>query len=120
MAILARVDRGELVVLRRMRLYDDLEKGTWIQMQVRAEGDLLQGAVWQRSPLESGSSVRTRPLYAGVRDSSLNSGRVGLFTDRSVGAFRHLCVWPGPQTIRHRWEGVSELSLSQYWCQYGP
>ena len=119
MAILARVDHDELVILRRMRLHDDLEKGAWVQMQVRVEGDLLQGAVWQYSPLEDASAVKTRPLYVGVHDSTIKSGRVGLFTDRSAGAFRHLCVWSSPQMIRHRWEGVSELSLSQYWCQYG-
>jgi len=93
MAILARVDNGELQVLRGIRLWKKLEKGTWIQMQVKVTGDLLQGAV----------NAGSRPIYVGARDATYQSGQVGLFTDQSTGAFKHFCAWSRPQMIRDLW-----------------
>jgi len=93
MVILARVDNGELEVLRGMRLRSKLEKGTWIQMQVKVTGDLLQGAV----------NAGSRPIYVGARDATYKSGQVGLFTDQSTGAFKHFCAWSRPQMIRDLW-----------------
>ena len=93
MAILARIDDGRLAVLRGMRPRSKLKKGTWMQMQVKVKGDLLQGAV------RAGS----RPLYVGARDGTYGWGGLGLFTDRSKGTFKNLSAWSGPQMIRELW-----------------
>ena len=94
MAVIVRVDKGDVAVLRGMRVFDKPTKGTWSQMQVKVCGDLIQAAVKIKGPA----------VYVGVRDHALSSGTVGFFADRSTGAFRNLEVWHKPQMMRHLWK----------------
>ncbi len=93
MAALARVDDGQLTVLRAVWL-PYIPRGSWAPMQVKVTGDLLQGAVkW-------GSD----PIYVGARDSTYTWGHVGLFTDQSTAAFKDFYAWSSPQMIRDLWQ----------------
>jgi len=93
MAVMVKVENEHVTVLGGMRLFDAPAKGAWIQMQVKARGDLIQGAI----------KVKDRAVYVGVRDSGLVAGRIGFFTDRSTGAFRNCLVWDTPRMIREHW-----------------
>ncbi len=95
MAVLGRVDNGQVTVLRGMRL-TYIPRGSWVQMQIKVTGDLLQGAV-KCGPEET-------PVYVGARDSAYKSGEVGLFTAQSTGAFRGFYAWDSPQMIRDLWQ----------------
>lgn len=92
MLVIARVQDDTLAVLRGMRL-KYIPRKSWVRLQVKLTGDLIQGAV-NTDP----------PTYVGARDEKFESGRVGLFTDTSTGAFKNLYLWPSPQMIRNNWE----------------
>jgi len=92
MLVLARVQDEKVTVVRGMRL-TYIPKGSWVRLQVKVKGDLIQGAV-NTDP----------PTYVGVRDGTFKSGAVGLFTDTSTGAFKNVLVWPAPQMIRDLWK----------------
>ena len=93
MAALARVDNGQLTVLRAIWL-PYIPRGSWAPMQVKVTGDLLQGAV----------KCGPDPIYVGARDSTYAAGQVGLFTDQSTGAFKSFYGWSSPQMIRYLWQ----------------
>ncbi len=93
MAALARVDDGQLTVLRAVWL-PYIPRGSWTPMQVKVTGDLLQGAV----------KCGPDPIYVGTRDSTYAAGQVGLFTDQSTGAFKSFYGWSSPQMIRYLWQ----------------
>ena len=92
MLVLARVQDDKVTVLRGMRL-TYIPKGSWVRLQVKVQGDLIQGAV-NTDP----------PTYVGARDGALKSGALGLFTDTSTGAFKNVLVWPKAQMIRNLWK----------------
>lgn len=92
MCLLGRVDNGKVTVLRGMRLAY-LPRGSWLRMQVKVTGDLIQGAV----------NSDPNPTYIGVLDAKYPSGGVGLFTHASTGAFQDFRVWSRPQMIRDLW-----------------
>jgi len=108
MAVIARMDAGKLHVLRGTRL-TGVKRGDWVQLQVKAKGDLIQGAVnselgLPQRGLSGGDTNRdTGPAYVGARDATYDSGGVGLLTDMSTGAFSSFCVWPAPQMMRDLW-----------------
>ncbi|MFH0963562.1 MAG: sialidase family protein [Planctomycetota bacterium] len=91
MLVIARIENGKVTVLRGTRL-SYVPRGSWVRLQVKVEGDLIQGAV-NSDP----------PTYVGARDATLSSGGVGFFTDTSAGAFRRLDVWPSARMIRDLW-----------------
>ncbi len=89
--LLGKVENDQLTILRR-RYVGQIALGAWVQMQIRTEGDLLQGAV------QPGSAY-----YLAVRDDSLQEGSVGVVTAASTGAFKVLEFAPLPQLIRNTW-----------------
>ena len=103
MLVLARVEAGKITLLRGLRILQlspsyYVNTGTWAQIQVKVAGDVIQGAVKiadERFPWAT---------YVGARDATLGEGGVGVFTDRSTGAFRNLEVWQTPQMIRDLWK----------------
>jgi len=102
MAVLAKIEKGEVTVLRGMRIVGTspsyrVKEGTWCQMQVKAQGELIQAAVKTSDPRFP------TPIYLGLRDATLTSGRVGVFADRSTGRFRNLEMWKSAQMIRDLW-----------------
>jgi hypothetical protein len=103
MVVLARVQEGEVTLLRGLRILQispsyHVEAGTWSEMQVRVDGDLIQGAV------KIGDEERFPwAVYVGARDATLAEGYVGVYSDRSTGAFRDIEVWDTPQAIRDLW-----------------
>ena len=114
MAVLARIDGGKVHVLRGMRL-SGVKRGAWVQLQVKARGDLLQGAangeigLPEATGLEANTNRDTCPTYVGARDTAYTAGGVGLVTDRSTGAFRDLTVWSSPQMMRDLWTYTTAL-----------
>ena len=93
-AVLARVDNGHVNVLRGYRI-GALKPGSWLQLQVKLCGEVIQAAVSDRSSL---------PTYLGVSDATYGDGAVGLLTDGgSLGAFKNLALWSGPRMIRDLW-----------------
>lgn len=108
MVAIARVDGSKLNVLRGMRL-SGVKRGAWIQIQVRAKGDLIRAAVnsemgyCEVGALEISTNRDTGPTYVGVRDSAHRAGSVGLLTDMSTGAFKDFSAWPSAQMIRDTW-----------------
>ena len=94
-AVLARVDRGKINVLRGVG-FENAKGGEWMQLQVKVQGDLIQAALF------GGDSVP--PTYLGVRDSTYKDGGIGFMTDDgSLGEFKNLHVWSSPQMIRDLW-----------------
>jgi hypothetical protein len=102
MVVLARIEGEKITLLRGIRLLQIspsyyVKAGTWAQMQVKVSGDLIQGAVQlqdERFPWAT---------FVGAHDAALPAGRVGVFSDRSTGAFKDLEVWDRPQMIRDLW-----------------
>ncbi|MFH1008262.1 MAG: sialidase family protein [Candidatus Latescibacterota bacterium] len=93
-AVLARVDNGQLTVLRGLNVVG-AQPGAWAQLQVKICGDLIQAAF---------SDESSSPVYLGVHDGTYAEGAIGLVTDGgSVGSFKDLAIWPGPQMIRDLW-----------------
>lgn len=117
MAVLARLDAGKLTVLRGTRV-SGVKQGDWVQVQVKARGDLLQGAVngelgpEPSPPLGSATNRDTGPTYAGAHDDAYRAGAIGLLTDGGTGAFADLCAWDAPQTMRELWRRAA--------CAYPP
>ena len=92
--MLARVDNGQVNALRGFRI-GALKPGSWLQLQVKLCGEVIQAAVSDRS---------SAPTYLGVSDATYGDGAVGLLTDGgSLGAFKNLALWSGPQMIRDLW-----------------
>jgi len=89
--LLGKVENDQLTILRR-RYVGQIALGAWVQMQIRTEGDLLQGAV------QPGSAY-----YLSIRDDSLQEGSVGVVTAASTGAFKVLDFAPLAQLIRDTW-----------------
>ena len=73
-----------------------IHAGDWLQIQVKVSGDLIQAAARK--------SKGQPATYVGARDASYSSGRVGLMTERSTGAFKNVCVWDKALMIREMWE----------------
>ncbi len=93
-AVLARMDNGQLTALRGFNVAD-VKSGTWVQLQVKVRGDLIQAA------FSDGSSA---PVYLGVRDATYKEGAIGLSTDGgSQGEFKNLAIWSSPRMIRDLW-----------------
>jgi hypothetical protein len=94
LAVLARVDNGHLTVLRGINA-GEANPGTWVQVQVKVRGDLIQAAV------ANGSAP---PNYLGVHDATYTEGAIGFLTDAgSQGEFKDLDLWPSPQMMRDLW-----------------
>ncbi len=89
--LIGKVTGGQMQVLRR-RYLGEIAVGEWVQMQVRTDGDLLQGATHHNAP-----------YYLSIRDSSLSQGGIGLVTAASLGAFKVLEVLAPTQLIREGW-----------------
>ena len=89
--LIGRVAGGQMEVLRR-RYLGEMPVGAWVQMQVRTDGDLLQGAVHHNGP-----------YYLSIRDSSLSQGTIGLLTATSSGAFKVMEVLSPTRPIRQEW-----------------
>ena len=104
MCALGRVDNGKLRVLSATKMLnltteftiDQLRPGDWVEMQVKVSGDLIQAAAKQEKEYPA--------IYVGMREASYASGKVGLLTDRSSGAFKNVRVWDRAQMIRDLWE----------------
>jgi hypothetical protein len=94
MAVLAKVDHAKLTVLRGIRL-QKAQNGAWLQLQVKKEQDLLQGAV------HTGDGPA---VYIGCRDAAYSSGSIGLMTDGSRDEFKNLSAWASPLMIRDNWD----------------
>lgn len=94
LAVLARVENGRITVLRGVNA-GEAKRGSWVQVQVKVRGDLIQAAV------DNGSDD---PNYLGVRDATFKEGSVGLLTDEgSQGEFKDVALWKSPQMIRDLW-----------------
>ena len=92
MIVLSRVEGDKVTVLRGMQT-PELGPGSWVRLQLKVSGDIIQGA------------VNTEPaVYVSARDGTFNTGRVGVVTDQSSGAFRNVGIWKEPQMIRDLWE----------------
>lgn len=93
-AVLARVDHGQVTALRGFNVAE-VKPGAWVQLQVKVRGDLIQAA------FSEGSSA---PVYLGVHDATYKEGAIGLVTDGgSQGEFKDLAIWSSPQMIRNLW-----------------
>jgi len=92
MLVIARIENKKITVLRGMRL-KYIPKRSWVRLQVKVTGDLIQGAV-NTDP----------PTYVGARDGAFTSGGVAFLTDTSTGAFKNLHLWSSPQMIRQNWK----------------
>ena len=89
--VLGKVEGGQMKLLRR-RYIGEIPAGQWIQMQVRTEGDLLQGAILEEFA-----------HYLSVRDASFDKGGVGVATLGSTGGFKNFQTLPASQSIRSAW-----------------
>ncbi len=88
--------------------------GGWIEMQVKVDGDLIQGAF--RAIDTAGRTTRhTEAYYVSVRDSELAAGTVGLRAEAvppyltGPAAFRNIQVYDSPMMIRDLWRHESLL-----------
>lgn len=91
MLVLARVRGDQVTVLRGMQT-PTLAPGSWVRLQLKADGDILQGA------------VNTDPaVYVSARDTAFAAGRIGVFTDAASAAFKNVLLWKEPRLIRHHW-----------------
>ncbi len=95
--VLGKVDGAELSLLRR-RYIGEVSAGRWLQMQVRTEGDLLQGAV--RLPDERGDEF---VHYLSARDDAIKAGASGVVTLGAAGAFKTFRRLGPSQSIRDGW-----------------
>jgi hypothetical protein len=92
--VLAKVTEGRMEVLRSL-VVPNVTPETWVQIQVKVTGALIQAAYFD------GSSPAT---YLGIRMPRPAKGGLGLFAaDGSLGEFRNLSVWDKPQMIRDHW-----------------
>ncbi len=94
MAVLARVDNGHLTVLRGVNT-GEAHTGSWVEVQIKVRGDLIQAAV---------SNGASPPNYLGVRDATYTQGAIGLLSGAgSKGGFRDLSYWSSPQMMHDLW-----------------
>lgn len=92
-AVIARIDDGVLKVLRGAKVHD-VHPGSWLQLQVKATGNLIQAAI---------NGGNDTPRYVGVKDSTYKAGTIGLMSDQSQGEFKDICAWDKPLMIRDLW-----------------
>ena len=106
LAVIAKVENGKITVLRGIaaprinneKAIQEIKKGTWIQMQIKVSGNLLQCSFNDRAS-------HCGAVYLGVNASEYTGGEVGLFTDAgSQGEFKNLCLWKSPRMIRDLWD----------------
>ena len=100
-AVLARVDDGKVTAIRGIAVDNiyrnggtDTRPGYWVQLQVKAQGDQIQAAA---------NNGHDLPAYVGIRDATYKKGGLGLLTEGSLGEFKNLHIWSGPQLIRDLW-----------------
>jgi hypothetical protein len=83
-------------------------RGGWVEMQVKVDGDLIQGA-FRTLHTAQRSIYHTEPYYISVRDGDLDGGTVGLRAEAipafsaSPAAFRNLAVYDQPMMMRDHW-----------------
>ena len=95
MLVLAKKEGDKITVLRSTSLKqrDGFPKGSWVRLQLKVSGGLIQGAI-NSDP----------PTYIGIHVTNSGSGAIGLFTDVSTGAFKNIEIWKKPQMIRQLWD----------------
>lgn len=87
-------DAGRLRVLRRQGI-GKVVPGSWIEVQMDRSGGILKAAV---------KTAADRPaFYFVVREDGGREGGVGLFTNKSTGAFRNIRIGMGGTEIRSHW-----------------
>ena len=94
--LLGRMRHGRCEFLVQREAYGGLAPGTWVQMQLRTEGEKLMGAL-----LEGPGRA---PFYVLARDDRPAGGGLGFLTHQATGAFKDLTIWPGPREIRGNWK----------------
>jgi len=90
---------GEQMTILRRRYIGQFPAGSWVQLQVRTQDDLVHGAV----QVPPGCGYFTDTFHLAVRDNSLQEGRVGLVTAASTGAFKVLELVEDSKLIRDTW-----------------
>ncbi len=95
MVALGKMENGQFRFLVQREAYGGLAPGTWVQIQVKAEGDRLMGAF-----LESPDRAAT---YAQIHDDTFAAGGLGVMTLDSSGAFKQPQIWDEPREIRGNW-----------------
>ena len=95
MLVLAKKEGDKIIVLRSTSLKQrsGFPKGSWVRLQLKVSGGLVQGAI-NSDP----------PTYIGIKTTESGSGGIGLFTDVSTGAFKNIEIWKKPQMIRQLWD----------------
>ncbi|MFH1006074.1 MAG: sialidase family protein [Candidatus Latescibacterota bacterium] len=92
--MIGRSDAGRLVVLRKQGI-GKVIPGSWIEVQVDRSGGILKTAV---------KTAADRPAYYMVTAEDLGrAGGLGLFTNKSAGAFRNIRIGKGGTEIRSNW-----------------
>ena len=94
-------DGDRLEVVRKIWA-GKLAPGTWVDLQVTRQGEVLKTAI-QLSGEEGWGST-----YTCVRDDAAHAGGLALFTSHSSGAFRNLRFAPAAGEIRSNWWDTRE------------
>jgi hypothetical protein len=103
MLVVGKHDRGTTSALRKLYL-GKVIPGTWVELQLDVSAGVLKAAAkTSEADWMTGGSPAT---YAVVRDDVANPGKLGLFTQRSTGAFRNVRVGPGGTEIRSNWRSA--------------
>lgn len=91
-------ETGRLRVLRKQGI-GKVEPGSWIEVQVDRSSDTLKAAVK--------TSTHRPAFYFVAREDFGRAGDVGLFTNKSTGAFRNIRIGHGGTEIRSNWGALA-------------
>ena len=105
--VLGRCEAGRITVLRRVYT-SKIAPGSWIEMQIDRKGNILKAAV--KFSNEDWSTGKFPAVY-NVLCGDFGKGKIGLFTNRSTGAFRNVRIGTGGLDIRSNWYSSEEAAI---------
>jgi len=105
--VLGRCEAGSLTVMRRVYT-SKIIPGSWIEMQMDKRGNVLKAAV--KISNEDWSTGKFPAVY-NVLCEDFGKGKLGLFTNRSTGAFRNVRISAGGLDIRSHWLSSEEAAI---------
>lgn len=105
--VIGKCENGAIEPLRTIYI-GKVALGAWIEMQIDMQGGVLKAAAkLSEADWTTGGSPAT---YATVRDDFGGPGSVGLFTNKSTGAFKNVTLGPGGTEMRSNWRNSASAA----------
>ncbi|MCQ6557648.1 sialidase family protein [Paenibacillus mendelii] len=96
-------ENGAVTILRRIML-ERMQPHAWIGMQMDMQDGVLKAAVKK--------SADSPAKYVVIKEDAFSSGKLGLFTNRSTGAFKNMKIASESMPLRSNWGDYADAYKS--------